>query len=132
MRNTFIVLILFIIIIGGIIALQIFLSKKKNKWLGLILPLIFLIFSLIATMSIPIFSTFTVTEQSISQGGKIVNSVIDSTTDQADLSSAIFMGIIVFLLYNIPTVILLSIYFACRETLKRKNELEKMNIQDLE
>ncbi|WP_324825853.1 hypothetical protein [Sinanaerobacter sp. ZZT-01] len=132
MQNTFIILILFIIIVGSIIALQIFLSRKKNKWLGLILPLICLIFSLIAAMGIPIFSTFTVTEQSISQGGEIINSAVESSTDQANLSSTIFMVIIVFLLYNIPTVILLSIYFACRETLKRKKELEKMNIQDLE
>jgi len=36
------------------------------------------------------------------------------------------------LLFNISTIILLAIYFGCREKLKRKAQLEKMNIQDLE
>ena len=33
---------LVIAILGGIVALQIFLSKRKSKWLGLILPISFL------------------------------------------------------------------------------------------
>ena len=37
-----------------------------------------------------------------------------------------------FLVGNIPTVIYLLIYFACRETQKRRRLLEKMNIQDLD
>ena len=32
---------------------------------------------------------------------------------------------------NIPTVVLLAIYFSCRERRKRRDDVEKMNIQDL-
>lgn len=38
----------------------------------------------------------------------------------------------VFFVANIATVILLGIYWGCRESLKRKKALEKMNIMDLE
>ena len=44
-------IVLFILIFVGAIALQVFLSKKKSKLLGLILPLVFLVFSLITVIS---------------------------------------------------------------------------------
>ncbi len=131
MQRTISTIIFFLVIVTGIIALQIFLSKKQNKWLGLILPFICLIFSILAVSGITTFSTFTVTEQFVSENGEVVNNVI-STADKGEIISIIITAISVFLLYNIPTVILLAIYYACRENLKRKKELEKMNIQDLE
>lgn len=36
------------------------------------------------------------------------------------------------LISNIPTIILLGIYFACREKMELRSQLDKMNIQDLE
>ena len=36
-----------------------------------------------------------------------------------------------FITANIPTIVLLAIYFACREKRKRRRELEKMKLQDL-
>lgn len=131
MQRTFSVIIFFLVIIVGIIALQIFLSKKQSKWLGLILPFICLTFSIIAASGITTFSTLTVTEQTASENGEVISNVI-GTTNKEDIPSIIITVIIVFLLYNIPTVILLAIYFACRENQKRNKELEKMNIQDLE
>lgn len=47
-------------------------------------------------------------------------------------SSFVLEMIVSFLLANIPTVILLGIYFGCREKIRRKKQLEKMNIQDLQ
>jgi hypothetical protein len=38
----------------------------------------------------------------------------------------------VFLMSNIPTLLFLAIYFACREKRKLRKELDKMNVQDLE
>lgn len=35
-------------------------------------------------------------------------------------------------IFNIPTLILLAIYFASREKRKKNKEIEKMNIQDLD
>ena len=40
--------------------------------------------------------------------------------------------LLVFLLYNIPTLVLLVIYFACRGKYRRRREIDKMNAQDLE
>ncbi len=40
--------------------------------------------------------------------------------------------LIVWLVGNVPTIIFLLIYVVCREKFRKKNELEKMKIQDLE
>ena len=42
------------------------------------------------------------------------------------------VALIFWLITNIPTVILLLVYFICREKYWKKNQLEKMRIQDLE
>lgn len=122
---------------AGLILLQIFLSKKENKWLGLILPIIALCISLLAVFSIAAY-----TRVPASTGGVVVrdeNGVIiqeatpeQSTTIQIqDTPSTIFMVVSVFLLYNIPTIVLLAIYFACREHQRRRKALQKMQAQDL-
>ena len=36
------------------------------------------------------------------------------------------------ILGNIPTLILLAVYFVCREKFRKRNQIEKMKIQDLE
>jgi hypothetical protein len=38
----------------------------------------------------------------------------------------------VFLICNIPTAVLIAIYFACREKQRRRKALLKMQVQDLE
>lgn len=98
-------IILFVFVIGGLILLQTFLSKKENRWLGLILPVLAFLLSFIYPLNIM------------------------STGDSAQTIVAV---IAVFLLCNIPTAIYLVIYFACREKFKRKRALEKMAAQDLE
>ena len=40
MQRTLFALIIFLAVVIGVIWLQIFLSKKDNKWLGLILPIV--------------------------------------------------------------------------------------------
>ena len=106
MRET-IALFSLLAIIGGGILLQIFLSKKESKWFGLILPIITFAYSLLTIFGL-------------------------ATTD--DMSWWNILGLIASTLFvsNIPTVILLLIYFGCREKIKRKKALEKMNIQDLQ
>lgn len=99
-------IILMAILAGGIL-LQIFLSKKESRWFGLILPFISFGYSLLTLFSIAL------------------------TEDAAWWN---IFGIIASTLFlsNIPTVILMAIYFGCREKIKREKALEKMNIQDLE
>ena len=41
-------------------------------------------------------------------------------------------ALIFWLIVNIPTIILLLVYFVCRQQYKKKNQIEKMKIQDLE
>lgn len=41
-------------------------------------------------------------------------------------------SLVVLVMFNIPTVIYIGIYGACRGKRKKSQELEKMNIQDLE
>lgn len=91
--------------VGGIL-LQIFLSKRESWWPGLILPLLTFLYSLLAVFSVVITDTM---------GGW----EIFTTTATA------------FITANIPTIVLLAIYFACREKKKRRRELEKMKLQDL-
>lgn len=99
--------IIFVGILIGIAFLQIFLSTKENKRLGLILPGInFVISTLISLIY-------------------LLNALTPDVS--------IFIGIlIVFIAYNVPTVILMAIYYACRNKYKKKHQIDKMNIQDLD
>jgi uncharacterized membrane protein YoaK (UPF0700 family) len=91
----------------GIVLLQIFLSKRENKWLGLIFPMISFMFSILAVLGYAFYAN-------------------QSTVD------GIFQLVMILLLWNTPTISLLAIYFACREKYKKKNGLDKMKIEDLE
>ncbi len=90
----------------GIILLQVFLSKKNSKWLGLILPTISLAYSVIAVLG---FANY---------------------DGQTGLGA--FMSLVLILVYsNIPTALFLIIYFHYKEKRKKLSELDKMNIHDL-
>ena len=104
MRNVAIVLGfgMLVFVVGGIL-LQIFLSKRERKWPGLLLPLLSLLYSLLMACSAVAYS-----EKII--WGPILTSLI---------------------LGNIPTVILLAIYAACREKRRKRGELDKMQVKDL-
>ena len=106
MENTVIIILLFFIVVAGAIALQVFLSKKQNKFIGLILPTIALLFSLIMVLNVVFEETMT-------------NWQVFFT-----LFSTFFIG-------NIPTIILLAIYFGIREKMKIESELDKTRIKDL-
>lgn len=96
-----------LVLLGGTVLLQIFLSKRESKWPGLILPIISFLVALL-------------------------NPLLMVMPQEGVTGSFVLEMIITFLLGNIPTVILLGIYFGCRGKLHRKKQLEKMNIQDLQ
>ncbi|MFV0351181.1 MAG: hypothetical protein ACK5JF_02565 [Oscillospiraceae bacterium] len=96
-----------LVLVAGAICLQVFLSKKQNRWLGLILPFIAFAYSLLMVFSVAVTPHMT--------GWEVFGAIAS-----------------VFFIANIATVILLGIYWGCRESLKRKKALEKMNIMDLE
>ena len=101
--NTVIMLLLII----GIFVLQFFLSKRESKWPGLVIPIICFLYSLLI----------------------VLNFVAPDTG--VDFTVVLQM-LLAWLLGNIPTLIMLAIYFSCREKQKRKKQVDKMNIIDLD
>ena len=104
--NAWIAIFIFIGLSAITIALQIYLSKRESKYLGLILPIISLIISLANVIGIA-------TYQSMGESIRIL-----------DLFAS-------FLISNIPTIVLLFIYFGIREKINTKKQIDKMNIKDL-
>lgn len=95
-----------LLFIAGVIVLQVFFSKRESKWPGLVLPLIAFLFGLLYPLNMV----------APSEGVTVV---------------FIFQMILVWLLGNIPTIVLMAIYWSCRGKQRRNKQLEKMNIQDL-
>ena len=106
MQRVLIVLIFSLVLLAGVILLQIYLSKRESKWPGLVLPIIAFLFGLLYPLNMI----------APSEGVNV---------------GFIFKMILVWLLGNIPTFVLLAIYFACRGKQRRNKQLDKMNIQDL-
>ena len=104
LRNITVLLIFLLVFVVGGILLQIFLSKRESRWPGLVLPGITFLVSLVAVLNV------------VRMGSA------------AEVIATLLMVVITF---NIPTLILLAIYFACRSGRKKKAEIDKMNISDL-
>ena len=103
MARVTISLVFLLVLLVGIVLLQIFLSKREGRWPGLILPLLTFLYSLLMACSAVAYN-----------GGFPWGAVLAS-----------------LVLGNIPTAVLLAIYCSCRERRKRRDDVEKMNIQDL-
>ena len=101
-RVTIVLVFVLALLVGGVF-LQIFLSKRESRWPGLILPLLSFLYSLMMACSAVAYN-----------GGIPWGAILAS-----------------LILGNIPTVILLAIYAACREKFRKRSELDKMNIKDL-
>lgn len=128
--NTLIIAAVFV----GIIALEVWLSRRKSRWPGLILPAVTLVLSLLMVLSFAAFSRggATAEMQVIDQEtGEIVyqEQTVETEPDWT-LGDAAQLGV-VLLVGNIPTFVLLGTYYIGREKLRREKMLEKMNIQDL-
>ncbi len=105
--RTIIVLTFLVVLLVGCIILQVFLSRRESPWPGLVLPGLSLLLSLIPLLNVAVLPG--------SGAGNVLTALL-----------------LVFLLYNIPTLVLLVIYFACRGKYRRRREIDKMNAQDLE
>jgi hypothetical protein len=134
MSNT-IPLIILSVLVGGAalgIALQIFLSRRESKWLGLILPFISFCFSLTALLGIAVSTTVRTGSFTTSETGEVAGRAAESVINAPVADGLPFMILSTFVIYNIPTAVLLLIYLACREKRKARRALEKMSVQDLE
>ena len=103
MAKVTIVLVFVLALLVGGVFLQIYLSKRESKWPGLLLPLLSFLYSLLMACS------------AVAYNGGI---------PWGPILASLILG-------NIPTVILLAIYAACRERFRKRSELDKMNIKDL-
>ena len=103
MDNSLVNLINVILLIVFIISLflQTYLSKRKDKISGLILPTIYFLRSFRSVLEL---------------WGR-------------DISTGEILFIV--LLQNIATIIFIVIFILCKKKIKRNEEIEKMNIQDL-
>ena len=95
MQGVWIRLVIVVVLLVGIVALQVFLSGKRNKWLGLFMPII----SFLLTLVIPL------------------NMVAPSEGITGDFLLSMML---VLVIANIPTVSLSLIYIACREKYRVK------------
>ena len=103
MARVTIMLVLVLALQVGVILLQIFLSKRESRWPGLLLPLVTFLYSLVMALSVVAY---------------------DGGIPWGPILASLILG-------NIPTVILLAIYFTCREKFRKRSELDKMSIDDL-
>ena len=104
MASTMTMLLFVLLFAAGTIVLQIFLSGRESKWPGLVLPAITLIYSIVMVLNMAYF---------------------------VSMARPLLAALGVFLTCNIPTLILLGIYSACRSGRRKKSEMEKMNLNDL-
>ena len=96
-------LILMLVLLVGVPVLQVFLSRRENRWPGLLLPLLTFLYSLVMVCSVTAY-----------EGGIPWCPILAS-----------------FVLGNIPKAVLLVIYAACREKFRKRSELDKTRIDDL-
>ena len=128
--NTLIIAAVFV----GIIALEVWLSRRRSRWPGLILPAVTLVLSLLMVLGFAAFSRVGATaEMQVidEETGEVVyqEQTVETEPDWT-LGDAAQLGV-VLLVGNIPTFVLLGTYYIGREKLRREKMLEKMNIQDL-
>ena len=153
-----IVLIGILLPVALVVALQVWLCRRKNRWLGLILPVLSLLFSLLLVFSITAFTGMsagsggtvveengqviqeTVTENGITTvydgQGNVLAKYRESSGhhggDHAYMGRTILSVGLLFLLANIPTVVLGGIWLHYRNRRDFQDEFRRMNIQDLE
>ena len=104
MARTSFAIIMLLVLLAGTILLQIFLSKRESKWPGLVLPAITFLYSLLMVLNLAAL-------------GNTQSMVVAVAT--------------ILITGNIPTLVLLAIYAACRGKRKKLSEVDKMNINDL-
>ena len=96
-------IVLLVFVVGGVL-LQIFLSRRESRWPGLILPLMTFLCSLLGPLNV---------------------------ADTGSVSRNVLLVAVTLLAGNIPTLVLLAIYWAAREKYRVRDQMEKMGKQDI-
>lgn len=147
-----IVLIGILLPVALVLALQVWLCRRKNRWLGLILPGLSLAVSLLSLLSMLAFrgavgGSMTVTEngqvveETVTENGmttvydgegNILDQYPDPDRQDGVGPETVLTAAGVFLVNNIPTVVLGGIWLHYKNRRDFQDEMKKMNIQDLE
>lgn len=102
-----------VLLLAAVIALEVFLARRKAWWPGLVPPVLLFLYSVVAIVS-SIVGYYTV----YGAGIEVTASFL------VDLFLTFFQC-------NILTLVLLAAYFVCRRKDRQKQQLDKMSIQDL-
>lgn len=92
-----------VVLVGGIL-LQIFLSRRESRWPGLVLPLLTFLWSLLGPLNV---------------------------MDTGSVSQNVLTVLAALLAGNIPTLVLLAVYWAVREKRRVRDQIDKMKIDEL-
>lgn len=97
-----------IVAVIAVLLLQVYLSRCVSRWPGLVLPILTGLFSLVYPLSF-----------AVPPGGMVTPQII-------------WQLLMIVVIANIPTAILLVIYFNGRREPRTKRQMDKMNAQDLD
>lgn len=103
-RFVIVFLLFLLVFLAGGVFLQIFLSKRESRWPGLVLPLLTFLQSLLLVLNI---------------------------VDTGSVSQNVLTVLVTLLTGNIPTLVLLAIYWAVREKRRVRDQIDKMKIDEL-
>lgn len=133
----FALLINFILPLALLIILQVWLCKKSGK-LGMILPILSFLLSLVLCIGIGVFSLFgagrTHMETTDPVTGEVIWEECQNGNHQSTTITAGALGsvAVLFLVSNIPTVVFGGIWKVCGKDREIESNLKRMQVEDLE
>ena len=95
-------------LIAAVCALEVFLAKRKSRWPGLVLPVLALFPALF-----------------------VLPNLLTNALSVAENGLQALLSLLAMLLLFVPALVLLAVYWFCRRRRKRREDVEKMKIQDL-
>ena len=95
-------------LMAAVCALEVFLAKRKSRWPGLVLPLLALFPALF-----------------------VLPNLLTNALSVAENGLQALLSLLAMLLLFVPALVLLAVYWFCRRRRKRREDVEKMKIQDL-
>lgn len=118
-----------ILLISAVVLGEILLSKKSNKWLGLIIPFVGFLISIIIIIG---YINWEPSAMKFADyyGSTLIHS-FEISGNMLPPSTKIFNSFLFFLLLNIPTIIYLSIYVGFRKKMVSNLAISKMKLEDL-
>ena len=125
-------MILFLLLpVALVVALQVWLCKRRSRWLGLILPGLTLLVSLLILLSMAAFTQVGASELVHDEHGAVVE---EHHTEHWETLAGMELAEVggAFLVANIPTVVLGGIWLHYKNRRDLREEMKRMDLQDLE